>query len=109
MPIDAASATLPRPMPLDRARAARDPDPPVRRAPAGRWQDALFERLTQFFALFVLATLVAILIALALGLGIVVLGETLSFAQFLGLPIVLAGCWLAAARTDTGPVLVAEP
>lgn len=45
----------------------------------------------------------------ALGLGLVVLGETLSFAQVLGLPIVLAGCWLAAARTDTGPVLVAEP
>ncbi len=66
MPIDAASATLPRPMPLDRARAARDPDPPARRAPGGGWQDAVFERVTQFSALFVLATLVAILIALAI-------------------------------------------
>ena len=45
----------------------------------------------------------------ALGLGLVVLGETLSVAQLVGLPVVLAGCWLAAARTDTGPVLVAEP
>jgi phosphate transport system permease protein len=66
MPNDAASATLSRPMPLPRARASRDPEPPVPRAAAGRWQDAVFERLTQFFALFVLATLVAILAALAI-------------------------------------------
>src|SRR5512147_1163525 len=63
MPDDAASATLPRPMPLPRARASRDPGPPVPRTAAGRWQDAVFERVTQFFALFVLATLVAIAIS----------------------------------------------
>ena len=45
----------------------------------------------------------------ALGLGLVVLGETLSPAQLVGLPVVLAGCWLAAARSESGPVLVAEP
>lgn len=45
----------------------------------------------------------------ALALGVVVLDESLSTAQVIGLPIVLAGCWLAAARRDDGPVLVAEP
>jgi drug/metabolite transporter (DMT)-like permease len=46
----------------------------------------------------------------ALGLGLVVLDETLSFGQLVGLPIVLAGCWLAAGRrTDEGPILIPEP
>lgn len=46
----------------------------------------------------------------ALGLGLVVLDETLSFGQLIGLPIVLAGCWLAAGRrTDEGPILIPEP
>ena len=66
MPTDAAQATLPSPMPLERARATRDPVPPVRRGAAARWQDAAFERLTQGFALLVLATLVAILVALGI-------------------------------------------
>jgi phosphate transport system permease protein len=64
MPIDAASATLPSPMSVPRERAARDPGPPGSRQAAGRWQDALFERTTQFFAVFVLGTLVAIIVAL---------------------------------------------
>jgi len=34
----------------------------------------------------------------ALALGVVVLDEHLSWGQILGLPIVLAGCWLAAGR-----------
>jgi phosphate transport system permease protein len=64
MPIDAASATLPSPMSVPRERAAREPGPPGSRQAAGRWQDALFERTTQFFAVFVLGTLVAIIVAL---------------------------------------------
>ena len=66
MPPDAAPATLNAPMPFDRARARRDPVPPVRRGAAGGWQDRAFERLTQGFAVLVLATLVAILVALAI-------------------------------------------
>ena len=66
MPTDAAPATLNAPMPFDRARARRDPVPPVRRGAAGGWQDRAFERLTQGFAVLVLATLVAILVALAI-------------------------------------------
>src|SRR6187551_3638472 len=66
MPTDAAHATLPSPMPFERARATRDPVPPVRRGAAARWQDAAFERVTQGFALLVLATLVAILVALGI-------------------------------------------
>lgn len=62
---DAATVTLDRPMPFDRARPARASGSPARRAAAGGWQDAAFARLTQFFALFVLATLAAILVALA--------------------------------------------
>ena len=47
---------------------------------------------------------------IALALGVMVLGETLSPGQLLGLPVVLAGCWLAAGqRTDEGPLLVPEP
>ncbi|MCU1371470.1 MAG: hypothetical protein JWO77_2664 [Ilumatobacteraceae bacterium] len=39
----------------------------------------------------------------ALALGVVVLDETLSRGQLLGLPVVLAGCWLAAGKRP--PVL----
>ncbi|MEO8486972.1 MAG: phosphate ABC transporter permease subunit PstC [Betaproteobacteria bacterium] len=53
-------------MPFERARARRDSVPPVQRGAAGGWQDRVFERVTQAFALFVLATLVAILVALAI-------------------------------------------
>jgi len=43
----------------------RDPHPPASPAAAGRWQDALFEGATRFFAVLVLALLVGILVALA--------------------------------------------
>jgi len=66
MPVDAAIATSHRPMPFHRSRATRDPVPPARREAAARWQDALFERTTRFFALFVLGALVAILVALVI-------------------------------------------
>jgi len=50
----------------------------------------------------------------ALLLGFVVLDETLSGGQLLGLPLVLAGCWLATRRppsepVDEGPLLIPEP
>jgi drug/metabolite transporter (DMT)-like permease len=50
----------------------------------------------------------------ALLLGFLVLDETLSGGQLLGLPLVLAGCWLATRRpadqpADEGPVLIPEP
>lgn len=50
----------------------------------------------------------------ALLLGFVVLDETLSAGQLLGLPLVLAGCWLATRRPpseplDEGPLLIPEP
>jgi len=45
-------------------RVQRDPTPPGRGAAAGRWQDAAFENATRFFAVFVLAMLLGILVAL---------------------------------------------
>ena len=60
----AAAATLARTMNAPTARPERASAPPPSRRVAGRWQDALFERTTQFFALFVLGLLAAILIAL---------------------------------------------
>jgi len=58
----ALSVTIPE-------RAAREdkrhPSPQGRRAAAGRWQDLLFEATTRFFAVFVLALLLGILLALA--------------------------------------------
>jgi drug/metabolite transporter (DMT)-like permease len=46
----------------------------------------------------------------ALALGLVVLDEHLSSGQLIGLPIVLAGCYLATGhRTDEGPLLIPEP
>jgi phosphate transport system permease protein len=60
-----SAPTLPLPVPGVAARKAeREPNPPSVRHGAGRWQDALFERTTQFFALFVLLLLLAILGAL---------------------------------------------
>ena len=56
------SAVMTAPMP--QARAVREPTPPARREAAPPWQDWLFERVTQFFALSVLAMLAAIIIAL---------------------------------------------
>jgi phosphate transport system permease protein len=45
-------------------RTEREPTPPPARRGAAPWQDWLFERTTMFFALFVLMTLVAIIVAL---------------------------------------------
>lgn len=45
----------------------------------------------------------------ALGLGIVVLGETISVGQVLGMPLVLGGCWLATRGRPPEPVIVPEP
>ena len=45
----------------------------------------------------------------ALGLGVVVLDERLTWGLVAGFPVVLAGCWLAASHRDEDPVLVAEP
>lgn len=46
---------------------------------------------------------------IALSLGVVVLGESLTVGLVIGFPLVLVGCWLAASHKDTEPVLVAEP
>lgn len=46
---------------------------------------------------------------IALGLGLVILDETLSGVQLLGLPLVLAGCWLATRGRPPEPIIVAEP
>ena len=46
-------------------RAEREPTPPSRREAAPKWQDWLFERTTLFFAMLVLALLLAIIGALA--------------------------------------------
>jgi phosphate transport system permease protein len=50
-------------LPLER----REPTPPLQPMTAGRWQDALFERTTQAFALLVLLLLVAIIGSLIYG------------------------------------------
>ncbi len=60
----AAAATPARPMTAPTARTEPGSGPRARRRSAARWQDALFERTTQFFALFVLGLLAAILVAL---------------------------------------------
>jgi len=44
----------------------REPNPPSQRRTIPRWQDAVFEGTTRFFALFVLALLLGILIALSI-------------------------------------------
>jgi phosphate transport system permease protein len=46
-------------------RTGRQPSPPGSRAAAARWQDALFEHTTRFFASLVLVLLLAIIVALA--------------------------------------------
>jgi phosphate transport system permease protein len=68
MTVSQATAVQPTsPMIASQARhASREPQPHGRRAAAGRWQDAAFEATTRFFALLVLALLVAIIVALAL-------------------------------------------
>src|SRR5689334_6800858 len=60
-----ATAALPLPMTERAGRAQREPSPPGSRAAAARWQDALFEHTTRFFASLVLVLLLAIIVALA--------------------------------------------
>ena len=65
MPAESASATLPVTMSIaPQPRAERHPTPPHERHAAAPWQDWLFEHTTMFFAVFVLALLAAILLAL---------------------------------------------
>ena len=65
MPADAVAATLgPRMTVESPPRASRPPAPSSERRAAGAWRDWVFERTTMFFALFVLALLAGILIAL---------------------------------------------
>jgi phosphate transport system permease protein len=54
------------PIPVDTYAAETEPPPPVVRGAAGRWQDLLFENITRFFALLVLASLLAILFSLSI-------------------------------------------
>jgi phosphate transport system permease protein len=65
MGAESAAATLPGPMNVaDNSRAEREPTPPTERRTAAPWQDWLFEHTTMFFAVFVLALLLGILLAL---------------------------------------------
>jgi phosphate transport system permease protein len=48
-------------------RVLREPTPPPKQMSSARWQDALFEKTTLFFALFVLALLAAIIGSLIYG------------------------------------------
>ena len=60
-----ASAAISVPMSgTSQSRTEREPSPPRQPHAAGQWQDWLFERTTMFFALFVLLTLAAIILAL---------------------------------------------
>ena len=62
-----ASSTAAMSMPTSghtETRIGREPNRPFQPHAAGQWQDWLFERTTMFFALFVLLTLAAIILAL---------------------------------------------
>ena len=65
MTASAGIVTLPMPAAANAEPTKRAPRPPAPRKGAARWQDALFERTTMFFALLVLFMLVGILGALA--------------------------------------------
>ena len=60
-----SSATTSIVLPAATIAAQREPDPPGQRRTIPRWQDAVFEGTTRFFALFVLALLLGILVALS--------------------------------------------
>ena len=65
MTASAASAAISLPMNAQRAsKSRREPNPPSQQKGAGAWQDWLFEHTTLFFAVFVLAMLLFILLAL---------------------------------------------
>ena len=61
-------------------KTRRQPNPPAQQQAAGQWQDWLFERTTLFFAVFVLATLLFIL--LALGYAAIPAFDKFGFAFF---------------------------
>jgi phosphate transport system permease protein len=61
-----AETTFPVPAPEGESkRVEREPSPPSAPGAAARWQDALFEGTTRFFAIFVLVLLLAIIASLA--------------------------------------------
>ena len=65
MAATSATAAFPVSMTVPREnKPEREPNPPTQHQAAGRWQDWLFERTTLFFAVFVLAMLLFILLAL---------------------------------------------
>ena len=65
MGAESATAAFPAPMNVPQeSLAARDPDREPERHAAAPWQDWLFENTTKFFAVFVLALLLGILLAL---------------------------------------------
>ena len=65
MAASSASAAIPLAMNAQReSRPLREPNPPQQPKAAGAWQDWVFERTTLFFAVFVLAMLLFILLAL---------------------------------------------
>jgi len=61
-----AADTAIAPMSMPSLAAEHEPTPPARQRTIPRWQDTLFESTTRFFALLVLASLLAILVALAI-------------------------------------------
>ena len=65
MAASSASTAIPLAMNAQReSRPLREPNPPPQPKAAGAWQDWVFERTTLFFAVFVLAMLLFILLAL---------------------------------------------
>ena len=61
-----ASAVLPLPMAEGESQAAEhEPTPPAASEGSGHWQDVLFEGITRFFAVLVLAMLAGMVLALA--------------------------------------------
>jgi len=61
-----SAATASISLPAEPSAVQREPNPPSQRRTIPRWQDAVFEGTTRFFALFVLGLLLAILIALSI-------------------------------------------
>ena len=61
-----SAATASISLPAESLAVGREPNPPSQRRTIPRWQDAVFEGTTRFFALFVLGLLLAILIALSI-------------------------------------------
>lgn len=60
----ASALALPMTAAQRELKPLRQPNPPAQHKAAGQWQDWAFERMTLFFAVFVLATLLFILAAL---------------------------------------------